>query len=187
MVLIMLARDYYEFKNGLKEKGIIFSFTGYISEKILFALGEAIRHKMAAEEAGPNVTKRVFSIFVEQVQNIIRYSDDRIAAADGQPVVLSSGVITVGRDGQRFFVVCGNTVSRESMEKLRTRLDYLAGLNKEQLKAYYREKLKEPPEPESQGATIGLIEIARRSSEPVEADFHEIDSNRAFFCLKAYI
>jgi len=183
----MLAQEYYDFKSGLNDKGIIFSFTGYISEKILFALGEAIRQKMALEDVGPGLTKKVFSVFVEQVQNIIRYSDDRLAGRDDPSMVLSSGVITVGKEEERFFVVCGNVVSNNSMDRLKQRLDYLVGLDKAQLKAYYKEKLKEPPEEESQGATIGLIEIARRASEPVEFDFHHVDRERAFFCLKAYI
>ncbi|MFH1138327.1 MAG: SiaB family protein kinase [Pseudomonadota bacterium] len=183
----MLAREYFEFKSGLNDRGIIFSFTGYISEKILYALGEAIRSKMALEEAGPNLTKRVFSVFVEQVQNIIRYSEDRITGEDGRVATLSSGVITVGRERDRFFVVCGNVVSVRSMQRLKERLAHLNGLDKTQLKAYYREKLKEPPEQDSQGASLGLIEIARRSSEPVEADFHDIDPDQAFFCLKTYI
>ena len=183
----MLAQEYYEFKNGLNLKGIIFSFTGYISEKILFALGEAIRQKMVLEEVGPGLTKKVFSVFVEQVQNIIRYSEDRIAGGKGNPQVLSSGVITVGNEGEHFFIVCGNVVSTQSMENLKSRLDHLASLDKSQLRAFYKEKLKQAPEEGSQGATIGLIEIARRSSEPVEWDFHKIDRNQAFFCLKAYI
>ena len=183
----MLAKEYYEFKNGLNLKGIIFSFTGYISEKILFALGEAVRQKMAAEEAGPVLTKKVFSVFVEQVQNIIRYSEDKIAGGKDARQVLSSGVITVGNEGDHFFIVCGNVVSSSSMEKLKSRLAHLSTLDKAQLKAFYKEKLKSPPEEDSQGATIGLIEIARRSSEPVEWDFHQIDPTQAFFCLKAYI
>ena len=183
----MLAKEYYEFKSGLNLKGIIFSFTGYISEKILFALGEALRQKMAVEEVGPGLTKKVFSVFVEQVQNIIRYSEDKIAGGQDETRVLSSGVITVGNEGEHFFIVCGNVVSTRSMEKLRKRLAHLATLDKGQLKAFYKEKLKEPPEEESQGATIGLIEIARRSSEPVEWDFFQIDQSQAFFCMKAYI
>ncbi|MCB2186892.1 MAG: SiaB family protein kinase [Deltaproteobacteria bacterium] len=183
----MLAREYYHFKNGLNDKGIIFSFTGFISEKILFALGEAIKQKMALEDTEPNITKKVFSIFVEQVQNIIRYSAERISGGPETPVILSSGVITVGSEGKRFFVVCGNVVNRRQEQSLRQRLEHLASLDKAGLKEYYREQLKEPPAEDSQGATLGLIEIARRSSVPVEFDFCDIDANQAFFCLKAYI
>ena len=47
--------------------------------------------------------------------------------------------------------------------------------------------LKDTPEMDSKGASIGLLEIARRSSSPIEFDFMSIDEQKTFFCLKAYI
>jgi hypothetical protein len=183
----MLVREYYGFQQELSGKGIIFSFTGYVSEGILFALGEALKQKMVLDEADINVTRKVFSIFVEQVQNVIRYSADRVAGEIGKRIELSSGMIAVGREDAHFFVVCGNVMHREDAGMLRERLQLLATMDKDALKSYYREKLKEPPEEQSKGASIGLIEIARRASEPIEFDFMEIDDDHAYFCLKAYI
>lgn len=183
----MLANDYYLFQQELTRKGIIFSYTGYVSESILSALGEALRQKMVVDEADRNVTKRVFSVFVEQVQNIIRYSADRIGVASNPPLELSSGVITVGRQDGRFFVVCGNIISHADADSLRKRLQNLAGMDKDALKSFYKQKLREPPEKDSKGATIGLIEIARRTSEPIQFDFRTLEDGNAFFCLKAYI
>lgn len=186
----MLAQEYYNFHQSLTHKGLIFSFFGYVSEGILFALGEALKQKMAVDEHDKNTTKKVFSVFVEQVQNIIRYSADRVTTSeseDADPVELSAGVIAVGDDNGKFFVVCGNIVQAEECDRLRGRLAHLASLDKTELKKYYREKLMEGPDEGSKGATIGLIEIARRSSEPVESDFLELPDGNNFFCLKAFI
>lgn len=184
----MLASDYLRFRDDLVGKGIIFSFTGYVTESILTALGEALRHKMRLDDADPQVTRKVFSVFVEQVQNIIRYSADREGdAQQGATLALSSGMVTVGRDGGRFFVVCGNTVTPEDARRLRERLENLARMDRDELRKYYKTKLREPPEEDSKGASIGLIEIARRASEPIEFDFLDLDAEHVFFCLKAYI
>jgi len=184
----MLAKEYYSFKKSLDEKGIIVSFCGFVSEGILFALGEALKQKMTLDETDVNTTKKVFSVFVEQVQNIIRYSSDRLEGDVGRKVELGSGTITVGNDRSgKFFIVCSNTVEASDVPVLRERLEILRTLDKDGLKAYYKEKLKEAPEEQSKGATIGLIEIARRASEPIEFDFEDIDENSTFFCLKAYI
>ncbi|MBS4096725.1 MAG: SiaB family protein kinase [Sulfuricella sp.] len=183
----MLVQEYYGFQQDLNRKGIVFSFTGYVSEGILFALGEALKQKMALDETDANVTRKVFSVFVEQVQNIIRYSVDRVEGELDKKVELSSGMIAVGREEQRFFVVCGNIVSQNDVPMLRERLQKLATMDKDALKAHYKEKLREPSEEQSRGGSIGLIEIARRASEPIEFDFMDIDPGRAFFCLKAYI
>lgn len=182
----MLATEYYHYEQDIKGKKIVFSFAGYVSEGLLYSLGDVLKQKMASDETDVNTTKKVFSIFVEQVQNIIRYSSERIDESD-KKTGISSGVISVGNEAGQFFVICGNTILTDDVEKLRTRLELLRSLDKDALKAYYKEKLKEPPEAESKGATIGLIEIARRSSSPIEFDFMSIDEKRTFFCLKAFI
>ena len=188
----MLAAEYFRFEQDLKDKQIFFTFAGYISEGLLFSMGDVLKQKLANEETDVNTAKKVFSIFVEQVQNIIRYSAERLGESAGKADTrkkpeISSGVISVGSNEGRFFVVCGNTVLAQDAVKLRSRLELIGSLDKDGIKAYYKEKLKEPPEEDSKGASIGLLEIARRSSSPIEFDFMSIDEQKSFFCLKAYI
>jgi hypothetical protein len=162
------------------------SYTGYVSEGVLYSLGEALKQKLSLDQTDKNVSKRLFSVFVEQVQNIIRYSADRQEGGT-PPVELSVGMIVVGREKEELFVVCGNEISAKAQPRLAERLSALAAMDKEELKQHYRERLKEDPDQESKGASIGLIEIARRSSRPIEFDFHTLSPDSSFFCLKAYI
>jgi hypothetical protein len=39
----------------------------------------------------------------------------------------------------------------------------------------------------SKGANLGLIEIARRASAPIQYDFMEIDDQSSFYCMKVFI
>jgi len=181
------AEQVLGFQRGLARSGIIFSFTGYISEGILKALGDALRQKIRLEVDDRNTVNRVFSVFVEQVQNIIRYSAERIEHADEPPVELSSGMITVGSEEGRFFVICGNVIAREDADGLGHRLRELAGMDSSELRRFYKEKLREPPEEGSKGGSIGLIEIARRASEPIQFDFEHLSDAHSYFVLKAYI
>lgn len=188
----MLAQQYAAIKRDLDDKGIVFSFSGYLSEGILYSLGEALREKMTLEEADGPTVRRVFSVFVEQMQNIIRYSAEKVTgaaprAATPRPVELSAGMVTIGMEGGKVFIVCGNTVLNSDVPRLRERLDHLRSLDRDAIKSYYREQLREEPEEGSRGATIGLIEIARRASEPIDYDFDTMDDERSFFCLKVRI
>lgn len=186
-VSAMLARDYREFKSILDARGVIFSFSGYLSEGILYSLGDALRHKMALEDTDLTTIKKVFSVFIEQAQNIIRYSSEKVQGNVGKAVELSSGMVTIGTDGDKFFIVCANTMMNEDVPKLKARLEQLARMDKDAIKAYYKEQLREPPEESSKGATIGLIEIARRASEPIQFDFDPVGDSQQFFCLKVSI
>lgn len=182
-----LAAEFRAFKQILDDRHIVFSFSGYLSEGILYSLGEALRQKMTLEEANVNTVKKVFSVFVEQAQNIIRYSAEKVSGNLGHDIELSSGMVSIGMTADRFFIVCGNTIMADDVPKLRERLASLRALSKDEIKALYREQLREPPEQDSRGATIGLIEIARRASEPIEFDFDPIDAEKFFFCLKVSI
>ena len=183
----MLAKHYRSFKQDLDQRGIIFSFSGYLSEEILYSLGNALRQKMTLEEANVGTVKKVFSVFVEQAQNIIRYSADRLSGDKGQSIELSSGMVTIGTEGDRFFIVCANTIMEEDVPRLKQRLEVLQQMDKDEIKAFYKEQLREAPDEKSRGATIGLIEIARRASEPIEFDFDPIDDQKFFFCMKVSI
>ncbi|MDA8231982.1 MAG: SiaB family protein kinase [Magnetospirillum sp.] len=183
----MLAQYYRSFKSALDEKGIVFSFSGYMSEGILYSLGEALRQKMAIEDADVGTIKKVFSVFIEQAQNIIRYSADKVQGNVGQDVELSSGMVSIGHRDGKFFIVCANVMREKDVPRLRQRLERLRGMDRDAIKAYYKEQLREAPDDDSLGATIGLIEIARRASEPIEFDFDPIDGERSFFCLRVSI
>lgn len=184
----MLAQNYYQYKQSFDQDGVIISFSGPISEGILYALGDALKTKLIMEDTDANTIKRVFSVFVEQVQNIIRYSLERVDSVNEEAsFALSSGIIVVGVLDGRFYVGCGNVVHSDDVVDLRERLEFLRALNKDELRTFYREKLKEEIDSEAKGANIGLIEIARRSSMPIEFDFLDIDANKVFFCIKSYI
>ena len=60
-------------------------------------------------------------------------------------------------------------------------------MNRDELKAAYKEQLRNGPDSHSKGAGIGFIEIARRASKPIEFDFMDVDGEFAFFALKATI
>ncbi|NEU12286.1 hypothetical protein G3T14_09085 [Methylobacterium sp. BTF04] len=184
----MLAHDFRNFFDASRRQGVILSFGGDISENVLFSLGEVLKLRMSQGETDATVAKRVFAIFVEQAQNVIRYSADKVSQPPAKSGgLISAGVIVVGVEAGRFFVVCGNEVPNADVPNLRSRLDHLAGMTGDELKAFYREKLRQPPDEGSLGGSIGLIEIARRSSAPVEYDFQDLGPERSFFCLKAYI
>ena len=180
----MDSRDVHSLTQMLAEQHISLCYSGYLSEEVLAGLSSSLRSKVAADNQDENLRKRVFSVFIEQVQNVMRYSADQLQDPDG--VGHSFGIVTFGVQ-EKFFVLTGNRMLTADAERLRTRLEKIRDLNKEDLRAYYRERLNAPQEEGDKGAGLGLIEIARRVSQPFEFDFIPLDDDTSFFCLKAYI
>lgn len=182
----MLADDMYAFRNQLAEEGIVFCYSGYMTEQILTGIGEAIRRKLEIDHTDRNTAMTVFSVFVEQVQNVIRYSSEHEGEGETNDA-LRYGVMTVGWKDDQYFVSCGNTVDSRDVERLQSSLTHIQSLNKEELKAFYKETLRGEVPSDSKGAGVGFIHIARRATKGFEFDFSPIADGRSYFCLKAYI
>jgi hypothetical protein len=187
-IIAMLAREMYDFRNTLREKGILFCYSGYMTEEVLSGIGNALKRKLELEDADRNTVKSVFSVFVEQVQNVIRYSAEREPPdGDGSAGDLRYGVLTVGSQNDRYFISCGNLVEQRDVERLESSLTHIQSLDKDGLKSLYKETLRGVVPEGSKGAGVGFIDIARRAEHGFEFDFTELDDERSYFCLKAYI
>jgi hypothetical protein len=183
----MMAEDIFAFSERMHDQGIVLCYNGYFSEKVLTGLGDALKAKMAIDETDASVSKRVFSVFVEQTQNIIRYSADKVPLFGGDALELRYGTITIGHENGRFFIIAGNRVEAGDVPRLQARLLRLQTMSKDELRRYYKERLRAADTDSQKGAGLGFIEIARIASEPFTFDFKSIDAEHCFFCLKAYI
>jgi hypothetical protein len=191
----MLARELLDIRTVLQSQGIIFAYSGYVTETVLSGVGEAVKQKLAIEDADTKTIRSVFAVFVEQMQNIIRYSAETVpqtpsaaaAAAAGLLREMRYGILTIGEEGGEYVVHAGNLVRQGDVKKLRERLTRIRDMSKEELRALHKEQLRSDPEEGSKGAGIGLMEIARRASKPIEFDFTDVDSEYTFFSLKASV
>lgn len=181
----MLATDMYQFRNYLRETGIIFCYSGYMTEDILVGIGDAIKKKLRMDDEDKNTARAVFSIFVEQVQNVIRYSAEK--ETRDNKTELRYGVLTVGRKDDRVFVTCGNVIKNEDMERLKDNLTRIQAMDMAELKKLWKDTLRGDSPDGSKGAGVGFIDIARRARQGFEFDFSEVENNLSFFTLKAYI
>jgi hypothetical protein len=194
-------------RQQLESRGIVFSYCGYLNENILSGIGNALQSKMAIEQTDQKISRGIFSTFVEQVQNVIRYSEEKIgpeerkaqelaaAAAEGRdanPILddgeLRYGTIAIGEkpDGTRF-VTCANMVLNENVARITESLETIRGLNRKELTHLMREHLKQGPPAGSKGAGVGFISIAREANGNWEYDMVPLtDSQYTFFCLEAY-
>lgn len=179
-----MLNNLYELYQDLKLDGIIFCFSGPASQSVVEGIGHALKRKMELEEAGQTTVQRIFSIFVEQMQNIVHYSIER-TPADAAHNGLSHGVVVVGQEDGAFFVICGNKVRASQSKKMLRHLDYLSTLSKEELKAYYKKMRKQESGSESKGAGLGFVEMFRRACEPLEYHVAPIDNDTVFFSVKA--
>ena len=185
----MFASQMLDFRNAVHEEGVVFCYSGYMTEDVLLSIGSVIKKKLAADSVDKKTARGVFSVLVEQVQNVIRYSveDDSAAQNKGDENDLRYGLVMVGSKDEKYFVACSNVVDKGDVERLREGLNHIQQLDQKGLKALYREILKGNVPEGSKGAGVGFIDIARRATNGIEFDFSDYDENHSYFSLKAYI
>jgi hypothetical protein len=189
----MLASHLMDLRATLHRQGVIFAYSGYVTEPVLSGVGEALKQKLTIDDADTKTLRSVFAVFVEQMQNIIRYSAEKAQstmppAADQRALMeIRYGILTIGREGSDYVVCAGNLVEKSDVPRLHARLTRIREMSKDELKVLYKEQLRADPEEGSKGAGLGFMEIARRASKPLEFDFSEIDDHFVFFALKATI
>lgn len=183
-----LARELADLRDTMQNDKIMFCFSGYMTEDVLTGIGGALKKKLELEEADRTTSKSLFSIFVELVQNVIRYSAEFDESPEKPDLMdLRYGVLTVGISDNHYFVACGNLVTRTDADRLSKGLKHIQALDKDGLKALYKETLKGETPEGSKGAGVGFIEIARRAGNGFEYDFESVDDEHAFFAVKAFI
>ena len=181
----MLANEMFDLRNTLDQQGITFCYSGYMTEGILLGIGNAIKTHMEIGDADAKLAKGVFAVFVEQVQNVIRYSAEKVGKEDCSE--LRYGILTVGTMGEKPFVACGNMIEIKDADRLRDSLTHIKGLDRDGLKALWKETLRGEIPEGSKGAGVGFIDIARHARGGIDFDFRTVDDAYVFFTLKALL
>jgi len=179
----MLHQSLYNYKDALDKKGVIFTFCGPISHDIVEGVGITLKGQMEENEVKRTTAMKVFAIFIEQVQNVINYSQER----KNFDSAMGMGIIVIGEHRGKYFIVGGNKMKTSKVAKLERNLAELVAMNEDELKAFYKQKRKHNENGESKGAGLGFIEMARKSSEPLVYNFEPIDDECSFFSIEANI
>ena len=178
--------DVFDLYKTLRQQDILFCFSGAISQSTVEGLGQTLRTHLERQETDTRATRNVFSILVEQMQNVINYSLENVPGPEEEGS-LSYGIILVGREKGRFFIISGNYIEDDAAERVTCLLDKIRSMDKDELKAFYKEERRREPASTSKGAGLGLIEIARKASLPMEHEIVCTSENRKFLTIKAVI
>lgn len=170
----------------LRDNGILISFSGRFSQGIIEELGDAIKRHMEVEDTPKNEMHSVFSVFIEQTQNIKNYSSRKLDTTIYDKIA-SSGIVSIGKCETGYFIWSGNLIENDDAETLKEKLELILKLDKTELRKLYKEKLRMEPPTNSEGAGVGLIDIARKASKPLEYCVQEVDCRFSFFELRVIV
>lgn len=174
--------DFYD----MMEKGnIMLSFKGEVTSDLLTSILQIMETKMETLDEPPKIKKKVYNILVECLQNLYHHidEDDKQTVQNEKSALF---MIRKNEDGE-YSIMTGNYMALENMEIMKSRLDRINSMDKEELKVYYKEVLNNGEMSAKGGGGLGMIDIARKSGKKLEYNFADVDDRFTFFSLNVKI
>lgn len=174
--------QFSQLENILENEGIVFlSYGGSMTQPLIAGMTDALEKEVKSNNLNMNISNNIFTIFIELSQNMMNYANLHSEITEGDLIIVG-----MTPDGKSYYIISRNKVDNEAKNIINEHLNDIEKLDKEELRALYRERRRRKKDSNSNGAGIGFIEIARKCDH-IEHSFKEISDGRYYFTAKAII
>jgi hypothetical protein len=178
--------DIFELKKTLDCRNIALCFNGPFTRNILDELGNAIKSHIKSAQIEQSLMYDVFSVFMEMVLNVRNYIIKKRYVEQGLHDY-SSAALVVSVSDNVYSICSGNAVDKLDIDYLTKTLSSFNSMDRKDLKEMYKErKLKKLPK-DATSAGLGLMNIVKKASEPLQYRVRDINQTHCFFSLKVVI
>lgn len=159
-------------------------YKGAFTYEIMEDLLKQLRSCSQFQKMRKTARKRLYSTFVESIDNIFKYAASTVLGKKG---ARNAPMISVIARGDQFLVISGNMVQNEEIDDLRFKLDRVNQLDHEALKSLYEDIINREAGENDTGAGLGLITMALRTEDDITYSFASLDSDHSFFKMQIII
>jgi len=165
----------------MEDKSMFMYYKGDFSQRSIIPMLDIVEHNVGGGGSVSSMGRKAGHVLIELLQNVSKHN-----SANGAEE--KKGIFTIGEDGDKFYIQCGNLVSHQEKVLLETKLDFLSGLSKDDLRDFHRQAMKASIKFENKTRSgLGLIEIAKASSKPLEYIFEPLENNQFFYAIHVTI
>jgi len=182
----MAELELLEYYKKMCERNIVLDFQGAISQDMLVGMAELIKTKFSRELGKVDTVKKIFSIFIEMAQNIALYSAERVLL-DSSDSDVGAGIIVVTEKNRNFTITSGNLVSKDKVHYVIELCQRVNLMSNQELKQFYKHRIKTFRGEGKKGAGVGLIDIARKSGLPIDYTITPVNDRNFFLVLSVKI
>lgn len=162
----------------MAENSVYLIWSGHISPDVGKEVLSFTETKLAEEDIESNLRKRVFSILVEILENVAKYSPGMEAEAKlGMPVAMIRLIDKV------YSLTSGNLILNSKVDHLKEKLDNINTYDKVGLKELFRRSLSDHTINSDSTGNMGLIDMARKSGSKLDYQFEKIDDTYSYYTL----
>ena len=162
----------------MADNNVYLLWLGHISPDVGKEVLSFNETKLSEEDINSMMRKRVFSILVEILENVLRYSPGKEAEEKyGMPVIM------IRMFDKAFYLTTGNLILNSDVEALRQKLDVINNYDKTELKDLFIKSLSSQDLKSDSTGNMGLIDMARKSGSKLEYKFEELNDIYSYYTL----
>lgn len=172
-------------KKGFTSGGeLLYEHNGVVSKQDLLQILPTVENILEEQQSKKVTRRKVINIAIESLQNIQIHSfNNRSNHENYQPF------FTLMRASGQFEVVIGNLVPNQEKVYLEDKIVKLNSLDDDEVKYLYSIIMRQTFEKFSEkgGAGLGLIDMKKKSGQPLVFDFLPVDNDLSYFRLKIIV
>jgi hypothetical protein len=164
----------YELFSIMMDHNVVLIYHGNFDQDMIKSVLGMTERKLNQEKVDENVKKRLFNVMIEGLQNIAKH---QMVNDTHYPFLL------ISKDEASYHILTGNYISNSKIELVKGKIDTVNGMNKEELKEYYKQSRLNSVISDVGGAGLGFIDMARKSGNKMNYKFCETSNERSLFIL----
>ncbi len=162
----------------MAENNVYLIWSGNISPDVEKEVLSFTETKLAEEVIEMNIRRRVFSIMVEILENVAKYSPGREPEEKfGMPVAM------IRMEDKEYTLTTGNLILNTNVDFLKEKLDYINAYDDIGLRELFRKSLSGQTITSESTGNMGLIDMARKSGSKLDYQFEKINDLYSYFTL----
>ena len=161
---------------------ILIEFRGNVTFNEISKLINELNAKMKELKETVNIYKRLLTIMVESLENIIKYMD-RLDKKD-ETIINNPSIFKLIKGNKTYMIKVSNPVKNYDMELLNNRLETLNKFNYHELKQTYHEIISNGKFSDQGGAGLGFIEMMKAAGKKIGYSFEKINKEFSYFSLE---
>lgn len=162
----------------MAENNIYLIWSGHLSADVGKEVLSFTETKLVEDDIKSNLRRRVFSVLVEILENVAKYSPGAEAEEKfGMPVAM----IRLVED--EFALTTGNLILNRDLDQFREKLDIINNYDKVGLKELFKKSISGQTIKTDSTGNMGLIDMARKSGSKLVYQFEKISDIYSYYTL----
>ncbi len=174
--------------NRLKDMGshsTIIDFKGALTFKAIGQLINELNKKRKQFDIETGIFKKLTSLLIEILENILKYSDHYDGFIEDNPVFEPE--FHLSRNTNSYIIRAINPIKHQDISRVKRKIDLINNLNQDEMRILYRETLTNGEFTEKGGAGLGFFEMVKISGRPIQYNFRSLSDGFSNFELLLYL